>query len=414
VAGPTVNTTTTSQQPPLDDAPSGLGHLAPVDPTFGHGPLDLDMLIQQTVSQFPLPDAWFDAFPPPDVGPGGMEPFHQPPIRSPAITSRYRGYSFKFLSDFTCRTGLVSSFECATLEQRQQIVDAFHRSYLGQQPTDYFGALPPLCIGSGEVSRQQQGLHPSLGLVDHNLTWSSWLHNPTVIKLQQVVSLVKNVVTVKPKNSAVTLTWSTALEQKCLDFFSPTRFAKFIELYWSVWHPNVDLLHRPSFDPTSAKSILLAAMALVGKYHERASYCNILTMTGACASPDPADNEDAKMWFNCVEEMVFTDDDFCRDIDPPAEIDIESPVSTVDNQRKLQALQAAYIVCLYQNWEGTDASKRRIRRHRFSTVVSVSPGPCSKFLRRVYSHSPDRERSWHRHRTALGLQHAAQARIRLV
>jgi hypothetical protein len=28
-------------------------------------------------------------------------------------------------------------------------------------------------------------------------------------------------------------------------------------------------------------------------------------------------------------------------------------------------------VCLYQNWEGTDASKRRIRRYRYSTVVSV-------------------------------------------
>ena len=85
-------------------------------------------------------------------------------------------------------------------------------------------------------------------------------------------------------------------------------------------------------------------------------------------SPDPVDNEDAKMWFNCVEEMVFTDDDFCRDIEPPAASEITLP----ENQRKLQALQAAYLVCLYQNWEGNDASKRRIRRHRFSTVVSVS------------------------------------------
>jgi hypothetical protein len=94
-------------------------------------------------------------------------------------------------------------------------------------------------------------------------------------------------------------------------------------------------------------------------------------VAGACVSPDPVDNEDARMWFNCVEEMVFADDDFCRDIEPPAVTDISIPVSTPANQRKLQALQAAYLVCLYQNWEGTDASKRRIRRHRFSTVVSV-------------------------------------------
>ncbi len=94
-------------------------------------------------------------------------------------------------------------------------------------------------------------------------------------------------------------------------------------------------------------------------------------MPGACVSPDPVDNEDARMWFNCVEEMVFADDDFCKDIDPPAVTDISIPVNTPANQRRLQALQAAYLVCLYQNWEGTDASKRRIRRHRFSTVVSV-------------------------------------------
>jgi hypothetical protein len=95
-----------------------------------------------------------------------------------------------------------------------------------------------------------------------------------------------------------------------------------------------------------------------------------LTVTGACVSPDPDDNEEAHMWFNCVEEMVFTDDDFCSDVEPSAET--SPPVNKLADWRKLQALQAAYVVCLYQNWEGVDASKRRIRRHRFSTVVSVS------------------------------------------
>lgn len=84
-------------------------------------------------------------------------------------------------------------------------------------------------------------------------------------------------------------------------------------------------------------------------------------------SPDVVDNEDARIWFNCVEEMVFTDDDFCRDI----ELEIASQPTVLASRRKLQALQAACVVCVIQNWEGTDASKRRIRRHRFSTVVSV-------------------------------------------
>jgi hypothetical protein len=85
---------------------------------------------------------------------------------------------------------------------------------------------------------------------------------------------------------------------------------------------------------------------------------------GACVSPDMPDNEDARMWFNCVEEMVFIDEDFNSDSAPPPEL--------VAYRRKIQALQAAYMVCLYQNWEGTDASKSRIRRYRFATLVSVS------------------------------------------
>jgi hypothetical protein len=66
--------------------------------------------------------------------------------------------------------------------------------------------------------------------------------------------------------------------------------------------------------------------------------------------------------------MVFTDEDFCSDY---RFTDDTTPWIPSRNMREIEALQAAYMVCLYQNWEGTDASKRRIRRYRFSTVVSV-------------------------------------------
>lgn len=72
------------------------------------------------------------------------------------------------------------------------------------------------------------------------------------------------------------------------------------------------------------------------------------------------------MWFNCVEEMIFIDDDFNSDLNHP------STNSIAIHRRKIQILQAAYIVCLYQNWEGSDSSKSRIRRYRFATLVSVS------------------------------------------
>ena len=99
-----------------------------------------------------------------------------------------------------------------------------------------------------------------------------------------------------------------------------------------------------------------------------------LTVLGASVSPNEADHEQAKMWFNCVEEMIFTDDDFCNDsLDGTSTPGLDPSV----NMSKIQALQAAYMVCLYQGWEGTETSKRRIRRFRFSTVISVrGPSLC--------------------------------------
>ncbi|KAK3335187.1 hypothetical protein B0T19DRAFT_349001, partial [Cercophora scortea] len=338
---------------------------------FGHQDVhfdDLDALIHEAVSSFPLlsnphdiGDNWLDMeFTSVTTPPATAETSssHRGESKGSPIDD-YPGYSFSFLYDFTSRTGLVSSFDCATLAQREQIVALSDHSYLQQQP-EYYAVDLPLSVPIDEMTHPPGPAHAAAAgvLAGHGLvSWSSWLHNPIVVKLQHVVLLIKDLVTVKPHNSTVTLTWSPALEQKCLHFFSPSRFTRFLDLYWSVWHPNICMIHRPSFDPTTCKSVLLAAMALIG----------------ACISPDPKDNEDARTWFNCVEEMVFTDADFCSDTEPGSPVDdAAAPTSVLGSRRKLQALQAAYVVCLYQNWEGSDASKRRIRRHRYGTVVSVA------------------------------------------
>lgn len=69
--------------------------------------------------------------------------------------------------------------------------------------------------------------------------------------------------------------------------------------------------------------------------------------------------------------MVFTDIDLGGDfIATDADRQIFQPAVS---KPKIQALQAAYNICLFQNWEGSDLSKRRIRRNRFSILISVSP-----------------------------------------
>ncbi|KAF5597360.1 C2H2 transcription factor [Fusarium pseudoanthophilum] len=251
--------------------------------------------------------------------------------------TRLDNYTFHFLDNFTRKSGLVDSFDCGTFEQRTE-VEAWHRSGEGH------------VIQTAEL---QEPLYLNSSLRDIPRPQPLDLHDPLIIQTHQILLDIKEVVTVKPRNSVVELEWSTILEQTCIQFFSPRNLRKYLALFWHIWHPNVNFVHRPTFDPVTSKSILVACMALIG----------------ASVSPNKTDNEHAKIWFNCVEEIVFTDDDFCND---PLNNQDTLLLSPIQNISKIQALQAAYMVCLYQGWEGTEANKRRIRRYRFSTVISMA------------------------------------------
>ncbi|KAF0637477.1 hypothetical protein FPSE5266_09730 [Fusarium pseudograminearum] len=237
--------------------------------------------------------------------------------------TRLDNYKFHFLDNFTSKSGLVDSFDCGTHDQRIQVVESFLESEIC---TD---SLPNL-------------------------------HDPLLIQTHQILLSIKEIVTTKPRNSVVELEWSPILEQICMQFFSPRNLRNFLALYWHIWHPNVNFVHRPTFEPSKAKSTLVAAMALIG----------------ASVSSDTTENEQAKMWFNCVEEMIFTDDDFCRD----PEDDRGAPIfDFATNISRIQALQAAYMMardfgiisakhpdystmlCGDFDWEGFAAREQLIR-----------------------------------------------------
>ncbi|KAJ5119070.1 hypothetical protein N7526_010707 [Penicillium atrosanguineum] len=92
-----------------------------------------------------------------------------------------------------------------------------------------------------------------------------------------------------------------------------------------------------------------------------------MAIIGSCILPNKQDNRNAEIWFDAVEEMVF-DDELLQEeyLDPRVN---ETPDG---KPRKLEALQAAFFVCLFQNWEGSEITQRRIRRRRYSTVVAVA------------------------------------------
>ncbi|EXJ91674.1 hypothetical protein A1O3_00224 [Capronia epimyces CBS 606.96] len=145
--------------------------------------------------------------------------------------------------------------------------------------------------------------------------------------------------------------WSPFLERECVDFFCPANLHRFQEYFWALWYPNCPTIHKPTFDATTAPHQLLAAMALIG----------------ASLSPHKNDNSRAKLWFDAVEKMVFYDE---------TTYNVEEgscvPCPPDRLEARLRALQASYAVCLYQNWEGRDAAKGRIRRQRYSMVISLA------------------------------------------
>ena len=140
-------------------------------------------------------------------------------------------------------------------------------------------------------------------------------------------------------------------EEDCSRFFAPTNLWRYLALYFQVWHPNCPFIHIPTFDPFSTSPLLLAAISLLG----------------ACHSPDVEDHFEAQTWFDLVEEWVFAS----FDQGPYADLRDE-PLGLERRRAAVQTLQAAYSVCIYQNWDGDSRSKWRIRHQRFPVIVDMT------------------------------------------
>ncbi|KAK5218720.1 hypothetical protein LTR72_008659 [Exophiala xenobiotica] len=262
-----------------------------------------------------------------------------------------RAPHFRFLDDLTKYSGFIHSFDCATWAQRRQVVSEHFQS-----PGVTLDAITTPSLSDFHVPESWAYVNFGEATeVDYCVAQIAqpWLSDPLAVVTNEITNMIKEVVTVKARSSIVALTWSSLLQNMSLQFFSPPQLRKHLALYWAIWHPNVNFVHKPTFDPLASKAILVASMALIG----------------ACVSPDEVDRDNAKTWFNCIEELVFTDGHLLDDA--VFTIDCGSDIAGSAKQ-KIQALQAAYMVCLFQNWEGSDQSKRRIRRHRYSTVIGVA------------------------------------------
>jgi len=271
---------------------------------------------------------------------------------------------FDFLARFTTAEGLANSFRCGSLLQRQQIASTEGTDWDFSKETPNVSEDSTATVLSGSSCRFT-GLLPDTFTWENSMTLQSpmveaepaisrlhsWAYHPLALKTQEIVDSLKNTIQHKQKRGFIALEWSDLIGNMCLLFFSPPNICKFLRLFWASWYPNCPIIHRPSFDPFNASPSLLSTMVMIG----------------SCLSPQKSDNNNAKVWFNAVEEMVFNDEWLEEDYTTPA-----WTRNSGNDLKRLRSLQAAYFVCLFQNWEGSESSKQRIRRHRYNTLIAVS------------------------------------------
>lgn len=270
---------------------------------------------------------------------------------------------FEFLARHTGSKGILNCFNCRNISPRRYF------SLSGTQESDSssdasshgFEDFPILLDRSDDfeptsLERNLQAIYQKCeptkytrnGTVD---PFDQWAVHPLAFKTQEIVTRLKETIRHKPRRSLVMLEWSALVEKMCFHFFSPPNLCRYLEAFWVSWYPNCPIVHKPSFDPIHACPILLASMAIIG----------------SCVSLRKQDNQNAEIWFDAVEETVFDDEALQEEY-----LDVCVNMKPSRKPQRLEALQAAFFVCIFQNWEGSELTQRRIRRRRYSTVVAVS------------------------------------------
>lgn len=244
--------------------------------------------------------------------------------------------SFDFLWHFTTCSGLNNSFNYLTSRDCRQ-------SGLSSEKT-------PESLNSFTTMTN------SNLLIDNNHVHSmpgtmKWIFHPLFPRAKEILeALCCNSL---EKHNRRVPSIQDMFDEKCIEFFNPINIERFLDLYWTRWHPNCPILHRFSFNITKIPMELLLVMAL----------------TGALMSSQSQDLMDARLWLDATEQLVFRS----------PWLSGEEVMSSQDVERshlkEIRTLQSAVLICVLQVWEGTKTAKKRIRQRRYSSVVRVSHIP---------------------------------------
>ncbi|KAJ5775461.1 uncharacterized protein N7511_000472 [Penicillium nucicola] len=189
--------------------------------------------------------------------------------------------------------------------------------------------------------------------------------DPLVPKSLEILQNLRNVTCNKRNHDIITFDWSSETHDQCQIFFSTPNIRRFLEYFWSLWYPNCPIIHKPLFNPRTAIPALISVMVVIG----------------ACLSPYEEDAKAARKWLDSIEEFIFSDECF-RDNPPPSGNDLKW------KKKRLQIIQAGYLVCSLQKREGPKDAQARIRRYRHASMVTLARqiGIGSAFHRNLKTH----------------------------
>ncbi|KAF4459582.1 hypothetical protein FALBO_13654 [Fusarium albosuccineum] len=131
--------------------------------------------------------------------------------------------------------------------------------------------------------------------------------------------------------------------------FQRDKIGTFVSSYFTNWHHNCPLLHRPSFDISSISPPLLTAVALMGAIYA--------SKNSAAA---------ARICLNAAETYIFDHSQFRELTQGLTQQALEHSFDHI------APLQAAIIISVLQHWENHSDSRHRIRLHRFPAIVQAA------------------------------------------
>jgi hypothetical protein len=152
------------------------------------------------------------------------------------------------------------------------------------------------------------------------------------------------------------------------------QIAIWIRLYFQHFHKHGPVIHEATFNPTTAALPLVLAIMSIG------AMVSPLELAMKCCWPfhqysvGGTDAEGMRLLLDTIETCIFSFPALSDEYDLPGrQHAINEEESSLELQRRrLEELQAAYIMVVLQYWSGNLIARKRARQQRFSRIVAVS------------------------------------------